>query len=594
MTHKLTTAFDSRMINTFKRAIIARDVDKVRAALDAGVDPATPISGGISPLIPLIYDVYEETDVTALACDSAEDYEANTSAIIDMLFAAGLQVAEPEKYETARFDYLVDHMLHSDNQHDAATVILHAVYERFRRGEDGYQPRLRTQLLAVVENTPVKSQADVKNAMTYGVLMLESLHETVRARLHNPTSGIEQKLVEEFGDRLGYWTGPFSHPSQATLEGIVAYDEDENGKAVLTVLPTAGQRQAQAQQKETADDKKKLAGDPRFAEMVAPLVQTLKKRDSKEILAEIERDFVGLDAVKGGARKLVIRQQFDMARQVQNQNVTRQNHSTVFLGNPGLGKTTFARKKAELLHSLGLAGPNYVEVSRENIVGGFIGHTEGKMTALFQMADVIFIDEAYSLNEGRADSGDFGKKVIDALVPALENNPDLVVFMAGYPEEMDKLLSANPGLRSRLTRYETFEDMTRDQLGQTLDHMIAREEMTLDPAARTHILDQLDASRNQLGVRNFGNARLVRNVVQHLPDVMAERLFGATLEQGTLLVVPGVKELNKVTLADAQALDYGSVFGTRTAAQSADPLPPSHPDWKAGIGFTATLRQKCK
>lgn len=592
MAQTLTTAFDSRMINTFKRAIVARDVEKVKAALDAGVDPATSLNGGDSSLLQLIYGRFEDNQSAQTTCQNVETFEDNTTAIVDMLLAAGLKVAEPEKHETAFFEVLADHFYQCDNLHDGATIVIQALFETLSRGETGYLPNLHLQLQSFLDGQKIHGAADLKSLMAYSLNMMEGMHETVRARLANPQSETECALVEQFGERLGYWKGEFPRPSLASLQNMYRMEPTQDGGQALSI----GRAPAAAQPKQQEGEKKKIAGDERFAEMVAPLIQTMQKRDAKDVMAEIENDFIGLDAVKNSARKLILRQQFDMARQISGQNVTPQNHSTVFLGNPGLGKTTFARKKAELLHSLGLAGPNYVEVSRENIVGGYVGHTEGKMTALFQMADVIFIDETYSLNDGRPDSGDFGKKVIDALVPALENNPNLVVFMAGYPEEMQKLLSTNPGMRSRLTKYETFEDMNREQLGKALDLMLSKEQMTIASDAREFVLDQLDASRAQLGEKNFGNARLVRNIVRNLPDVMAERMFGDSAQKGALIAVPSADTLGKVTLADAKALNYSSVLGIADAkanaqaqAQAKRDLPSNHPEWQPKIGFTARI-----
>ncbi len=593
MAQTLTTAFDSRMISTFKRAVVARDVEKVKAALAAGVNPATTINGD-SPLHVLVNGRYGDDAKAQENCPTIEDFEDNTSRILDMLLDAGLKVAEPEKHTTERFDVLADHFYKSENLHDGATVIIQAIYESLSRGTAAYQPVLKLQLLDTLENVRFRGTGDLTAVMADCLNAMESMHETVRARLANPQSETECALVEQFGGKIGQWTGPFQRPSLASLQNIYQLQQAEDGSFVLLVNQSAAKKPQQQQQQPAQGEKKKVAGDERFAEMVAPLIQRMEKRDAKDVLAEIENDFIGLDEVKKNARKLILRQQFDLSRQIGGQTVTPQNHSTVFLGNPGLGKTTIARKKAELLHALGLAGPNYVEVSRENVIGGFVGHTEGKMTALLQMADVIFIDEAYSLNDGRPDSGDFGKKVIDALVPALENNPNLVVFMAGYPEEMQQLLSTNPGLRSRLTKYENFEDMNREQLGKALDLMLGKEQLTMSAEARDYVLDKLDASRAQLGEKNFGNARLVRNIVRNLPDVMAERLFGkASNDQ---LVLPTKEALSKVTIEDVKALNYSAVLGIAEAKESAKAqaarqrdLPPSHPDWKPKIGFTAPI-----
>lgn len=561
----------------------------MKEALEAGVDAATSLNGGDSPLLQLVFGRYEDSTAAQATCKDVEAFEDNTTAIIEMLLAAGLKVAEPEKHETAHFEVLADYFYQTNNLHDGATVVIQALYETLSRGETGYLPNLHLQLQSFLQDQKIHGAADLKSLMAYSLNMMESMHETVRARLANPQSETECALTEQFDERLGYWKGAFPRPSLASLQDTYRMEPTQDGGQALSI----GRAPAATTQVKQADgEKKKIAGDERFAEMMAPLIQTMEKREAKDVLAEIENDFIGLDAVKNSARKLILRQQFDMARQISGQAVTPQNHSTVFLGNPGLGKTTFARKKAELLHSLGLAGPNYVEVSRENIIGGYVGHTEGKMTALFQMADVIFIDETYSLNDGRPDSGDFGKKVIDALVPALENNPNLVVFMAGYPEEMQQLLSTNPGLRSRLTKYENFEDMNREQLGKALDLMLGKEQMSIATDAREYVLDQLDASRAQLGEKNFGNARLVRNVVRNLPDVMAERMFGDSAQKGLIVAVPSAENLGKVTMADVKALNYSSILGTAEAKASAKAkrdLPSNHPEWQPKIGFTARI-----
>lgn len=592
MAHTLTAAFDSRMINTFKRALVARDVEKVKAALESGVDPATPLYGGNSSLLHLILGRYDQNAEAQAVCKSVEEFENNTTAILDLLLNAGVKVAEYETYANGYFDFLADRFYQSDNLHDGATVIIQAIYETLERGEMGYLPNLKSQMHAFLQNQKFATDADLTYWMTYSLKAMETMHETVRARLHNPRSETECKLVEKFGEKIGYWKGSFPRQKLYHFEQTFKLKPGADGNPVLSVEKS----NASAQQNQSETGQKKIVGDKVFIDMVTPLVQKMEKRDPKGILAEIERDFIGLDQVKRSARKMIVRQQFNTMRELNRQKITQQNHSTVFLGNPGLGKTTFARKKAELLYSLGLAGPNYVEVSPEKIVGGFIGHTEGKITALLQMADVIFIDEAYNLDGGRPDSGDFGKKVIDALVPALENNPNLVVFMAGYPEEMEKLLSSvNPGLRSRLTKYETFEDMNRDQLGRVLDFMLDQEELLISDDARAYILDKLDASRVELGERNFGNARLVRNIVRDLPEVMAERLCGEEVPQGQLIInIPSADATRTVTMADVTALNFASVLGTKQdnasgARQRRKELPSNHRDWQPSIGFTAKM-----
>lgn len=581
----LTAAFDPKMIATFRRGIRMRDVTKVKAALDAGVSADTSLSESDHVLFELLYNTYDEDTRAAQAGMDEETFENNTTAILDLLLERGMKLTETGRHETSFFGCLLDHVMMSDSLGDVSSVVLHGLYESLHRGEQPYVPNLRLQMMAFMTRNAVDPEkTDMQGCFTHVMALLENVHNIVRARLTHPETAIETKLVEEFDTQLGYWKGPFPRPSMASLLSEMGLAVRR--PAVKTPANTAPKPQGKGDQGNTAQGgQQKAAADDAFLQQMAPLVQKLERRDPQAVMKEIEADFIGLDKIKGSTRQIILRQQFDCARQVQGQKAAPQSHSTVFLGNPGLGKTTFARKKAELLHALGLAGGNYVEVSRENVVGGFIGHTEAKMTALFQLADVVFIDEAYNLAESGS-SNDFGKRVIDSLLTALENKPELTVFMAGYPAEMDRLLSSNPGLRSRVTRFETFEDMTPEQLGQTLDFMLSREDMNIAADARAHVMEQLEASRKQLGEKHFGNARLVRNIVRALPDVMAERLFGGDEKK---LVLASADALSRVTLEDVKALDYKSILGTGAKTAATADVPHSDPNWQPKIGFHAKI-----
>ena len=115
------------------------------------------------------------------------------------------------------------------------------------------------------------------------------------------------------------------------------------------------------------------------------MVVILEKKTPQQVLAEMN-ELIGMDDAKGDARAFVLRTHFDEARARNGLKSTKQSQHTVFTGNPGTGKTTLARLRAELLYSLGLAGPRYLEISRENMVGEFIGQTEKKMVEFFKSA----------------------------------------------------------------------------------------------------------------------------------------------------------------------------------------------------------------
>ena len=559
----LRRAFSPKMIDAFKRGISERDPELVTRALFSGVSPDTMTDDMGHPLQSLLGKTYASLEDHEKAEVSREVFEKNTAQIVDMLFRAGLKVAEPDKHATDNFNYLIDRLIMLEDSANASTAVMHAIYETLSSGRPAYTPDIMDHIYERLDMAAYYTGGkdfDQTSVITQTLNFLEITHDIVRTRLQNPGSDIDRKLVEEFDEKLGEWKGPFNRPSLNTV-----FDKLQKGASAAPPSDKKGEVTEQ---------------EARFMQEMAQYVQVLEKKPVKDVIAAMDSAFIGLDSLKRSARKLVYMQQFELARSIQNIDNTPQNHSTVFLGNPGLGKTTWARKKAELLIAMGLSGPRYVEVSRENMVGGFVGHTENKMVALFKSADIVFIDETYNLNDNSPGSNDFGKKIVDALLTALENRPDLTIFMAGYPKEMEDLLQSNPGLRSRITRFENFDDMTIEQLGATLDLKLKEAHLRIEPAARDIIVDELKNARDIIGEKHFGNARLVRNVVKHLPEAMAERLF-AEQQEKSVMIVPNKESLMTVTVADVKALDFKTILGTRKALQEARPA----------IGFGIPLKK---
>ena len=161
--------------------------------------------------------------------------------------------------------------------------------------------------------------------------------------------------------------------------------------------------------------------------------------------------------------------------------VLDQSRHLIFTGNPGTGKTTVARLLAQIYRTLGVVERGHlVETDRAGLVAGFVGQTAPLVTARFDEADqgVLLIDEAYSLVRGG--ERDFGREAIDTIVKLIEDRRDrIVVVMAGYPDEMDELIEANPGLRSRFPKVIHFPDYTHRRAPR--DHGHARREGRLPP-----------------------------------------------------------------------------------------------------------------
>ena len=202
----------------------------------------------------------------------------------------------------------------------------------------------------------------------------------------------------------------------------------------------------------------------------------------------------------------------------------------MFTGNPGTGKTTVARLLSQIFRTLDIVTRGHlVETDRSQLVAGYVGQTAARTRAVLESAlgGTLLIDEAYAL--ARGGENDFGLEAIDTLVKFMEDHrEDLAVVAAGYPDEMRKLIEANPGLESRFTRTIDFPDYTNDELVAIFDSMSSKKRYDLDADARRALTELVAAEPR---TRGFGNARFVRNVFEQAVSLQALRL--AAVEQPT-------------------------------------------------------------
>jgi AAA+ superfamily predicted ATPase len=284
----------------------------------------------------------------------------------------------------------------------------------------------------------------------------------------------------------------------------------------------------------------------------------------KKALKNID-DMIGLESAKRDIKQNIAVARFNRAKEELGVATNPISRHMVFTGNPGTGKTTFAREVAKVYHALGFIDKAEVhEVKREDLVAGFVGQTALKTKEQIDKAKggILFIDEAYALSRGSEGGGggdgkDFGREAIDTLVAAMENmRDDLIVIVAGYTDPMKNFIEANPGLKSRFMTYINFEDYGTPQLTDIMDFMFKERGYKVDADARDHAIQLIDEERAR-AKKDFGNGRTVRNLVEKVEKELAMRLEDENkLGNNHGLSTDELKKaLTTITLADMQKVN---------------------------------------
>ncbi|MGH7686525.1 MAG: CbbX protein [Candidatus Dormibacteria bacterium] len=262
------------------------------------------------------------------------------------------------------------------------------------------------------------------------------------------------------------------------------------------------------------------------------VAQLVRETGVFDVLDELNKELVGLAPVKTRIREVASLLIVDMLRRRAGLDSERPTLHMSFTGSPGTGKTTVAMRMATVLHRLGyLAKGHLVAVTRDDLVGQYIGHTAPKTREVLKraMGGVLFIDEAYYLYR-QENERDYGQESIEILLQVMENQrKDIVVVLAGYKDRMETFFQSNPGMGSRIAHHIDFPDYTLDELLEIGDLMLQQQRYELSPKAKQAFHDLIEIRMTR---PRFANARSVRNSLERARLRQASRLVSG--EQGVL------------------------------------------------------------
>jgi len=265
----------------------------------------------------------------------------------------------------------------------------------------------------------------------------------------------------------------------------------------------------------------------------------LRESNVQDVLEGLDRDLVGLEPVKTRIREIASLLVIDKLRRAAGLTSDRPSLHMSFTGNPGTGKTTVALRMAKILHGLGyIENPSVISVTRDDLVGQYVGHTAPKTKEVLKRAfgGVLFIDEAYYLH--RPDNErDYGQETIEILLQVMENDRDkLVVVLAGYHDRMDEFFRSNPGMGSRVAHHIDFPDYAPDQLLAIAGLMLDQQGYEFSDEAREVFTDYVAHRMEQ---PRFANARSIRNALDRARLRQANRLVekGGKLDRAKLTAI---------------------------------------------------------
>lgn len=271
-------------------------------------------------------------------------------------------------------------------------------------------------------------------------------------------------------------------------------------------------------------------------------------------LTELD-SLIGLDSVKQEVHDLIKLVRY--YHSVGTNPLNKLHLHTLFIGNPGTGKTTVARILAKIYRALGILERGHIiETDRQGLVAGYVGQTAIKTSDKIDEAigGILFIDEAYALTGGAGMYADYGHESIQTILKRMEDDRGkFFVFAAGYPSNMEAFLKSNPGLRSRFDKILKFEDYTPSQLFNIANQMLQEDGLSLDVDAEAQLMNLIQGiyiKRDKF----FGNARTVRQIVSSIVRNQHLRMSTTTPRDEALMHLILKEDIDQVQIRDENKL----------------------------------------
>lgn len=375
--------------------------------------------------------------------------------------------------------------------------------------------------------------------------------------------GLTESFLETQGPSKNFiFTSSYGTPTA----GSFWYEDDYIMEVLFMNVLVATVPFKVAQEEEVLEDAS-MSFNVTTREETRSLIQEEKtaKLTYEEATAELN-SLIGLDLVKKQIDELSTYLKFLKIRQEKGfKEDNKFNLNTVFLGNPGTGKTTVAKMLGKIYQSLDLLTDGHVhEVGRVDLVGEYIGQTAPKVLKAIEKArgGILFVDEAYSLSNRGGSTQDFGKEVIEVLLKEMSDGPgNIAIIFAGYPEEMQSFLTFNSGMSSRISSTIHFPDYVPDELMEIADYTAQKRDVKIDDESRALLYKKVvEAYRGRDS--HFGNARFVNGIIEECKQNMALRL----------MKTPDFEKLESDALSTITLEDVEKAFGVSNSKKVLIPV----------------------